>query len=290
MTRSSRTVLVLLLITAISLAAGCAPKAAVKGIQIAAMVDSSPDWSSPEYDMLRFVWDIGQSTLQSSTLGRGEDFSKHDRTRYDNVKGCQHPHSSRGRPVFSSYGRAPSSMSMVHARGQRLPHGSTTSQLVSIGEDAGRHDCHDNRVSPCCRLQDADADRSGSFRPDVCRGFVRKWQHDDRVCSCSGVKGRRKPGCFHLGCLYPASPHQQRKSDMDTVRPGCRIRWFGPEPQPCTCWHTRLLYTFAREDSLHRHGGILANDNVAKENQYSPRRVPEAKAGQCFTTDSASPG
>jgi hypothetical protein len=66
MTRSSRTVLVLLLITAISLAAGCAPKAAVKGIQIAAMVDSSPDWSSPEYDMLRFVWDIGQSTLQSS--------------------------------------------------------------------------------------------------------------------------------------------------------------------------------------------------------------------------------
>jgi hypothetical protein len=64
MRTNSRTILALLLVAALGLAAGCAPKAAVKDVQITAMAVTN--YTSSGYDTTPFRWNIGQNTLQSS--------------------------------------------------------------------------------------------------------------------------------------------------------------------------------------------------------------------------------
>jgi hypothetical protein len=64
MRTSSRTVLALLLVAAIGLAAGCAPNAAVKDVQITAMAVTN--YTSSGYDTTPFHWNTGQNALQSS--------------------------------------------------------------------------------------------------------------------------------------------------------------------------------------------------------------------------------
>ncbi|MCX6098201.1 MAG: hypothetical protein NTZ77_07015 [Caldiserica bacterium] len=70
MTRNSHMILALLLISAIGLTVGCAPKAAVKGSQINMMTyalrNLPMDTPPPDYDAVPLVWDIGQNTVTLS--------------------------------------------------------------------------------------------------------------------------------------------------------------------------------------------------------------------------------
>jgi len=70
MRRSSRTVLVLALVAAIGLATGCAPKTAVRDVQVHMMRYVTPnlpmDTPAPDYDAVPLVWDIGQNTVTNS--------------------------------------------------------------------------------------------------------------------------------------------------------------------------------------------------------------------------------
>ena len=70
MRRGSRTVLVLALVAAIGLATGCAPKTAVRDVQVHIMRYVTPnlpmDTPAPDYDAVPLVWDIGQNTVTNS--------------------------------------------------------------------------------------------------------------------------------------------------------------------------------------------------------------------------------
>ena len=71
MRRSSRTVLVLALVAAITLVSGCAPKAAVKDIQINMMtyaLRNLPMDTPPDYDAVPLVWDIRRNTMTLSQI------------------------------------------------------------------------------------------------------------------------------------------------------------------------------------------------------------------------------
>src|SRR5450830_10016 len=70
MRRSSRTVLVLALVAAIGLATGCAPKTAVRDVQVHMMRYVTPnlpmDTPAPDYNAVPLVWNIGQNTVTNS--------------------------------------------------------------------------------------------------------------------------------------------------------------------------------------------------------------------------------